>query len=355
MTGIRKPASLASLLIGLLALGLVVSAESAHASIFNLGISTPTAADSAAGRVDARYDLQFTTNVANAATQITVTFPAGYTIAGAATIRDTAGNANRITLNGVTNIPVAAVTTNPAARQVTIHLSSATALHTGSNGFRIQTGVTNPGVSGVTGLITVVTNATGEQASGASVNITPGALTALSVTPQSLAIGHTGNVTVAFTTANVLPTNGRIAVTFPAGFVLNSNGQTLVLSTNLSEAVTRSISGQTVLLHLQGGGPGKSAGALVTMTLSNVRNPQVAGTTGTFAISTQTSAGTVIDTGNASGVQIGTAVHPGGPSKVDRVSVCHNGRIITIAAPAAKNAAWRSPGHPQFAKLNRCP
>jgi hypothetical protein len=356
MSLIRQPTVAIAMLLAMLALALIATSGSAGAAIANLTISAPAASDRVAGRVDARYDVQFTTNVANPATQVIVTFPVGYTIGASATVRDTAGNANRVTLNGVTNVQVSSVTTNPGSRQITINLLSGTPLHGGWNGFRINTGVTNPPVSGVTGPIAVSTNAAGEVASGVVTTITPGALANAAVTPQSAGTGVTGNVVLSFTTANPLPTNGRIVVTFPAGFVLNNGAVTQVVADNIAEAVTIAVSSQTANVQLLGGGTGKAGGAPVTLTLSNVRNPLTAGTTSTFAVSTRTATGVVIDSANAPGAAIGAVAQPGGaPGQGDRVTVCPNGRYITIARAAAERAAWRDPGHPQFARLNRCP
>jgi hypothetical protein len=129
---------------------------------------TPTGVgNNVAGLANAQYDVSFTTGVTNNATSVTVTFPAGYGVAGAATVQDAVGNAVKLTAGGANNI-AAVVTTGGNSVTVTF---AATNLSTGVTAFRILTGVTNPTTAGVTGSFTVSSNAAGESG-GSSGGIT---------------------------------------------------------------------------------------------------------------------------------------------------------------------------------------
>jgi hypothetical protein len=298
------------------------------------GVTAPTSADLVAGKTDARYNIAFTTNLAATATEITVTFPAGYTVGGTATIQDAAGNAGKATLNGVHNVTVAGVTTVPASRQVRVHLVAPTALNGGNNVFRILTGVTNPPVSGTTGAIMVTTNAAGEVPAGTSVAITPGALTNTAVSLQSSNPGATGNLTVSLRTANPVAATGQIRFELPAGFQLNSGATTLVVADTIPGSVAISSSGQVVTVHRVGDGGTIAGGTNLSFTLSNVRNPLTNGNTGSFGLRTQTDVAIVVDQATISGVRIG-ATGKIGAQGAHKVTICHKGKVTISIAQAA--------------------
>ena len=148
-------------------------------------------------------------------------FPAGYTI-GAATIQDAVGNAGTITIEGVDNRAVTAVTIS--GQEVRVQLGTAQDLAGDQLEFRILTGVTNPTVSGATAAfaVRVGTTAGGTEvdsdATAGTVAITAGGLSATNVEPASLVAGAAGNVTVTFTVANPVTNSEKIVVIFPAGF-----------------------------------------------------------------------------------------------------------------------------------------
>lgn len=119
----------------------------------------------------------------------------------------------------------------------------------------------------------------------------PGTLTQTNVEPVSLVAGATGNVTVSFTTANVLPLDGKVVVIFPAGFnVASAAGATC---STMDGGFATSVSGQSVTIS-RSGGTSQSAAA-ETCLMSNIKNPVVSGPTGTYSLKTTSSADVVID------------------------------------------------------------
>ncbi|MAG36481.1 MAG: hypothetical protein CL878_09595, partial [Dehalococcoidia bacterium] len=158
--------------------------------------------------------------------------------------------------------------------------------------------IRNPQVSGSTGTFAIQTqNSAGaaidQDTAIAPATLFPGSLSSISVTLASLVVGAAGNATVGFTTGNPLPSDGKIAVTFPAGFSL-SGTNTVTPGINIDGTFNISVSGQTVTLT-RGGGRQVAANTAITVTMGSITNPNTAGSTGTFAIQTQHSSGVAID------------------------------------------------------------
>ncbi|MBI4896257.1 MAG: hypothetical protein HY832_01795, partial [Candidatus Aenigmarchaeota archaeon] len=132
-----------------------------------------------------------------------------------------------------------------------------------------------------------------------------GNITSASVTPATLTAGATSTATVAFTTASEIPANGTIQVTFPTGYNVSAvaigsgscTGMTGTFNT------TRDISPRIVTIARQSNGETTAAGAQ-TCTITNIQNPQVSGTTGTYTLITTDGSLTSIDNGTASGTAI---------------------------------------------------
>src|SRR3989338_7809042 len=160
--------------------------------------------------------------------------------------------------------------------------------------------VRNPQISGSTGNYQIKTQ-TGADAtidqnlSVAADTITAGALSAANVQPASLVAGASGNVTASFTTVNPILGDGKIIVGFPSTFAFNSGGTTAATSGTMDGSLSVNISGTTVTMTRSGGT--SQASAAETITLSNIRNPQVSGTPGAaYTIQTKDAADTLIDT-----------------------------------------------------------
>ncbi len=118
-------------------------------------------------------------------------------------------------------------------------------------------------------------------------------LTATNVEPQSLMKNGGSTVDVNFTTANTIPADGKIKVTFPAGFDLTNIQFGICDTMDGNGGSVLSHSGQTAIITRSGGTP-QTAGA-EHCTISNVRNPASAGSTGTYTIQTTTSTDVEID------------------------------------------------------------
>lgn len=86
--------------------------------------------------------------------------------------------------------------------------------------------------------------------------VNPAALSSTDVEPATLTQDSVPNVTVTFTTINPLPSDGKILVTFPSGFTLNSGSSTAVSSEDFEgTASVTGISGQEVTITRSGSDP----------------------------------------------------------------------------------------------------
>jgi hypothetical protein len=161
--------------------------------------------------------------------------------------------------------------------------------------------ITTSSISGVhTVTLTATDNAqnitTTENADN-NIQVAPGAgLVSVSVVPASLVAGEISNVTVSLTTVNTLPSNGKIEVTFPTGFVLDSGSETTASSATMDGAFAVDVSGQVVTVT-RSAGSAQTAGA-ESIVLTNIKNPTTSslmGWTGTYSAETQDSYGNTID------------------------------------------------------------
>lgn len=128
------------------------------------------------------------------------------------------------------------------------------------------------------------------------------ALTGASVALDNTITGQSSNATVSFTTSNTIPSNGRIAVSFPAGFDIS--GVTGATSSDISGTFSISgVVGQTVIFARSGGALEAPGLSVTDFLISGLINPS-AGLTATFGVETRDFAGTAIDIGTAAGVNI---------------------------------------------------
>jgi len=126
------------------------------------------------------------------------------------------------------------------------------------------------------------------------IQVAPGAgLSASTVVPASLVAGETGNVTVSFTTVNTLPSDGKIEVTFPTGFVLSSGTATTASSSTMDGDFAVGVSSPVVTVTRSGGSA--QTAAAETLILTYIKNSTVSGLTGVYAVETQDSYGNTID------------------------------------------------------------
>lgn len=125
------------------------------------------------------------------------------------------------------------------------------------------------------------------------------ALTSTNVQPASLVAGASSTVTASFTTATNLPNNGKIKVTFPAGFNLSTIGVPVNCTGLNTNAVVSSVVGQVITLTLNAAGATVTAPAAISCTFPTITNPTTAGSTGTYTIITTDSSNVTIDNENA--------------------------------------------------------
>ena len=204
--------------------------------------------------------------------------------------------------------------------------------------------VGNPPVTGSTENFEITTATTnGDPIDGGNadgVTITAGALGSPGVTPASLAAGATGNVALGFTTANPVPVDGKILVTFPAGFDLTGLTSVAASIPGLDGTFAVSRVGQIVTITRNSDGLVTEAGAQ-SITLSGIRNPRIAGDTGTFPISTTTGDDVLIDTGTLPLVTITPAILDASVSSTD-LSMGGTGDFtatFTTSAPVPANGS----------------
>ncbi len=131
-----------------------------------------------------------------------------------------------------------------------------------------------------------------------------GALTNVNVEPVALTSGTEGDVAVTFTLANVLPNDGKVVIDFGSGF--DATGLTNITNTSGIDgtwAIALSDGDGTndiVTLTRQADGTQTAATTTIVLMLEDeVKNPTISGSTGSYTVSTQLNAGTVIDSGTA--------------------------------------------------------
>ncbi|SVD43870.1 uncharacterized protein METZ01_LOCUS396724, partial [marine metagenome] len=126
--------------------------------------------------------------------------------------------------------------------------------------------------------------------------ITPGVLGLTEVEPASLFAKAVGPVSVSFTTANPLPGDGHIVITFPLGFGL-IGGEVMSLAgdgPSFDGMTTVALSEHSVIISRLEGSL-VEADTKVFLALNGIKNPPVSGPTGAYSVKTETSAGVTID------------------------------------------------------------
>ena len=217
--------------------------------------------------------------------KIKVTFGSGYNVSGAA------GASCSGTMDG-------SYATSVSGQVVTITRSAGTSQSAAAETCTIGT-IVNPGVSGSTGTYTITTTNSSDVtidtlASVTADTITAGVLSSANVQPSNLVLATTNTNTVSFTTANAIPSDGKIIVTFGSGFSLTSVVSTDATCSTMDGTFTASVSGQVVTIT-RATGTSQTAAA-ETCTIAHVRNPLSTGSTGTYTITTANSSTVTIDT-----------------------------------------------------------
>jgi hypothetical protein len=131
-----------------------------------------------------------------------------------------------------------------------------------------------------------------------TVAITP--LTSVSNTPSPNTVGDTSTHTVAFTTVDTLPSDGKIVVTFPAGFNLAAVVDGDISSTTMpgSSFTVFSIVGQELTISHSGAAQTAAAEDIV---IANITNTNTVGTGYLVTLETRDTGGTPINGPTTSG------------------------------------------------------
>ncbi|MFA6497308.1 MAG: hypothetical protein WCT28_02625 [Patescibacteria group bacterium] len=214
--------------------------------------------------------------------KIEVTFPSGYGVTGA-----TGG-----TCSGMDG----SFTTTVADQVVTLTRSGGSTATIGAKTCTINA-IVNPVTAGSTGTYMIKTrNSSGvvhdSDSAVTADTIVAATLTSTNVEPSNLRSATSSTATVYFTMVNALESTGKIVVTFPSGF--NVTGATGGTCSTMNGSFTTAVAGQVVTLT-RSGGDAEAAGAQIC-TISMIVNPGTAGSTGTYTITTTTSADAVHDT-----------------------------------------------------------
>lgn len=110
------------------------------------------------------------------------------------------------------------------------------------------------------------------------------ALSAYSVTHETQKAGATGNVVIAFTVGALIEKDGVIKVTFPTGVDLATGTPAVVAqSATIDGSIAAAVAGQ-ILTLTRSGGTDTSGTAVITITVSNIKNPSSASAGGTATI-----------------------------------------------------------------------
>eukprot|EP00935_MAST-01C_sp_MAST-1C-sp1_P001473 g1473.t1 len=161
--------------------------------------------------------------------------------------------------------------------------------------------IRNPGYSGLTGTFMVKTlqqdDTPIDAAAVGAVTLTPGALGSTSVALDSNVVGVSDKVTIQFTTASIIPIDGKIVVDFDD--IFDMSGTISVASATIGVSVSVDTTTDVVTLTRDGSGVATPANSVVTIELNGVTNPPYAGATTTYGLSTTTASGVLIDEGTA--------------------------------------------------------
>ncbi len=275
--------------------GLSVSttASAAYPCGTDISSSTTITPTSRATSAPGSMTFSFTTqnNVSNANPRVIVTFPAGFSVAGASVSNVSGISAGAASVSGQ-------VVTIPATAQIEV----------GAKSFTLSP-IMNPGTTGSYDIDLEVRDNPGCQDSAQkSISIT-GPLSNVGVQAADLNAGATGNYTVTFDTATVVPASGTVKVAFPAGY--DVSGATYASSQNLEAGTPLvSVSGRVVSVALGNTNSIATGGSRKELVLGGIRNPLAGGWTGNFEVATADASGE-LDSGSANSVSItGDALPP---------------------------------------------
>jgi hypothetical protein len=169
--------------------------------------------------------------------------------------------------------------------------------------------IKNPSTSGLAGTYSIRTTDASDVSIDEDLEVDPdtfviGTLSGTNVQPASLVAGAVGDVGVTFIISDPLPVDGKIVITFPSGFRLNSGSATAMGDdvASFPGSASVSVSGQIATITRAGDGGAVDADTVVRLTLTSIKNPPVSGSSKSYIIKTTTSSDITLD--------VDTAVRP---------------------------------------------
>ena len=234
------------------------------------------------------YTIAFTTaNPIPEGGKISVSFDSDYNLTEAAFESGTAGG-EAITASVTSAANPLVLTLNSA-----VDADSAVSL--------VLSGIKNPTVSQTTSDFTLYTRLADDTnidtGSANGVTITAGNLTTVSATPLSTKAGALTEYTIAFTTPNPIPSDGKVVITFDADYDLSLSA----FESGNEGATITSRADHKITLNV---GTAISADTDLSLVFSDIKNPVVTQTTTSFIVDTKDAASAAIDSGSASGISI---------------------------------------------------
>jgi hypothetical protein len=248
---------------------------------------------------------------------IIVTFPGSFTFNAGGTTNITT---DTTTLDGTFAVSI-------SGQSVTVARQGDGSIATGSVSFDLSY-IQNPPISGPTNVYQIMTTTNDTVSIDQILTVPQTPLTSAdlvnpAVTPDSIIAGTVATVRVSFDTANPIPADGKVIVTFPATFTLDSGGTTNI-STNCSTfdgTFSVGTSGQTVTVSRQG--DGTVAFGNISFDFTYIKNPTVSGDAGVYDIMTTT----------ADTVSIDQACAPGtifDPGLLTETSVTQDSPVVSV-------------------------
>jgi len=139
--------------------------------------------------------------------------------------------------------------------------------------------------------------------------IITGSLSSASVVPATLLAGIKDNVTVSFTNQNPIPADGKIIITFPAGFTFETPA--VYSATGIDGTFSVGVALQVLTITRSNNGTSSGSGAK-TIVLTNIKNPTSSGTTGDYSLQTQNASSSALDSATVTG----SIILPGATSRL---------------------------------------
>lgn len=265
--------------------------EETDASITNANVEPASLLPGAVGNVVVSFT---TTSATPLDGKIVVTFP---TDLGSGFAFDSGASTAVTSVSGFDG----SLSVSVASNVVTLTRSGGSSSGAGSKSFTL-TNVKNPTSTGSTGAYQIKTTTSGDvtiddNTAVSADTIAAGSISSANVEPVDLTAEASGDVSVSFTTANTIPSDGKIVIIFPTtagSFTFDSGGTTDVSNiSGIDGTLTVATSSNTITIT-RSGGTASTAGSK-SFVLSNIQNPSGNGTTGTYTIRTTDSSDVVID------------------------------------------------------------